>query len=177
MSVIASAAQQHRLADSLQRKFDFIERNAAKSSPSQTPTVMTEDEINDYVAAGRVQLPQGVKKVTFSGQPGVVIALTTVDFDQVRAGQRSMNPLLSLFSGVHDVRVEADASGAGGKGKVHIRSVQIDGMEVPRVALEYFVSKYITPKYPGIGLDSEFQMPDRIDTAVVGAHNLTVTQK
>jgi hypothetical protein len=45
------------------------------------------------------------------------------------------------------------------------------------MALEYFVSKYITPKYPNIGLDSQFRLPNRIDTATVGYHKLTVTQK
>jgi len=138
---------------------------------------MTEAEINDYFAAGKVRLPEGVKKVTLQGVSGSVTGLLLVDFDQMRAGQRSANPLLALFTGVHEVRIDADAAGAGGKGKIHVRTVSLDGVEVPRIALEYFVSKYVTAKYPGIGLDSEFQMPHRIDTAEVGDHQLTVTQK
>jgi hypothetical protein len=39
------------------------------------------------------------------------------------------------------------------------------------------VEKFLTPKYPQIGLDSQFPLPDRIDTATVGLHKLTVTQK
>ena len=45
------------------------------------------------------------------------------------------------------------------------------------MALEYFVNKYITPKYPNVGMDSRFQMPDKVDLAAVGYHKLTVTQK
>jgi hypothetical protein len=60
---------------------------------------------------------------------------------------------------------------------VHIDSVSIDGVGVPRMALEYFVEKYITPKHPDIGLDSQFKLPYRIETATVGARQLTVTQK
>jgi hypothetical protein len=45
------------------------------------------------------------------------------------------------------------------------------------MALEYFVSKYVTPKYPNVGMDSTFKLPYRIDTAVVGQGTLTVTQK
>jgi hypothetical protein len=45
------------------------------------------------------------------------------------------------------------------------------------MALEFFVEHYITPKYPNVGLDSQFQLPNRIDTATVGYHKLTVTQK
>jgi hypothetical protein len=85
--------------------------------------------------------------------------------------------MLSVFSGQHDVRVEADASGSGGQGHVHIREVDIDEFSVPRIALEYFVSKYISPKYPNIGIDSQFPMNDRVDTATVGYHKLTLVQK
>ena len=176
-TVAQQPVSQHRLADSLQRKLDHIQQNAALAHPDQRPTVMTEEEINDYFAAGRVKLPQGVKKITFQGQSGVITALMTVDFDEIRAGQRSSNPLLSIFSGTHNVRVEADAAGSGGKGKVHVRTVSIDGIDVPRMALEYFINKYLKPKYPNIGIDSEFELPERIDMAIVGYHKLTVTQK
>lgn len=168
---------QHRLADSLQRKLDYIHRNGRVAHPDQTPTVMTEEEINDYFAAGRVKLPQGVKKVTFQGQSGVLTGIAIIDFDEIRAGQHSSNPLLSLFSGTHVVRAETDAAAAGGQGKVHVRIVSIDGIDVPRMALEYFLSKYVTPKYPNVGMDSVFQLPDRIDLAIIGYHKLTVTQK
>src|SRR5262249_56001540 len=121
--------------------------------------------------------PEGGKKVRLEGRSGVVDAFVNVDFDEVRGGQRSANPLLSMFSGRHDVHLEADAAGSGGQGKVHVRSVSIDGIDVPRVALEYFVQKYVTPKYPNVGLDSQFKLPNRIDLATVGYHKLTVTQK
>jgi hypothetical protein len=118
-----------------------------------------------------------VKKVTFQGQSGVLTGVATIDFDEIRAGQRSSNPLLSLFSGIHNARVEADGAGSGGVAKVHVRSVSIDGIDVPRIALEFFLSKYITPKYPNVGMDSTFNLPDRIDLAIIGYHKLTVTQK
>jgi hypothetical protein len=167
----------HRLAASMQGKLDHIKQNGERSTPDQTPTVITEEEVNDYIASGRIVLPQGVKKLSMEGRAGVVTAFLNVDFDEIRAGQKSSNPMLSIFSGQHDVRVEADASASGGQGSVHVREVSIDGFSVPRMALEYFVSKYITPKYPNIGLDSKFQLSNRIDMATVGYHKLTVTQK
>ena len=170
-------ASSHRLADSMQRKLNHIEQNGKLAHPDQTPTVMTEEEINDYFAAGRVKLPQGVKKVSFQGQSGILITLATIDFDEIRAGQHSSNPLLSIFSGTHNVRVESDAAATGGKARVHIRTVSIDGVDVPRMALEYFINKYLKPKYPNVGIDSEFQLPDKIDIATINYHKLTVTQK
>ncbi|HYL91992.1 MAG TPA: hypothetical protein VEW69_02430, partial [Alphaproteobacteria bacterium] len=135
------------------------------------------EEVNDYIAAGRLRLPAGVKHLTLRGTSGVVMAVLTVDFDEIRAGKNSSNPLLALFSGIHTANVEADASGSDGRGKVHVRSVSIDGTVVPNFALEIFVQKFITPKYPDVGIDSVFNLPDRIDTATVGYHKLVVTQK
>ena len=177
LGAMCMPAQQHRLADSAQQKLDYIVSNGQAARPDQTPTVLTEDEINDYFASGRVILPQGVKKVTFRGQSGVVTTLAVIDFDQIKQGQHTSNPLLSIFNGTHNVNIEADAVGAGGKGKVHVRTVTIDGIDVPRMALEYFVNKYIKPKYPNLGIDSEFQLPNKVDTATVGYHKLRVTQK
>ena len=117
LCTLCVAAQQHRLADSLQKKIDHIEQNAQAAHPDPVPTVLTEDEINDYFAAGRVKLPQGVKKVTFRGQSGVVTALAVIDFDEIKQGQHTSNPLLSIFNGTHNVSIEADAVGIAGKGK------------------------------------------------------------
>jgi hypothetical protein len=167
----------HRLADSMQAKLDHIQENGEKAPPDQAPTVMSEEEVNDYIAAGKIVLPLGVKKLRMEGRGGVVTAFLNVDFDEIRAGQNSLNPMLSVFSGQHDVRVEADASGSGREGSVHVREVVIDGITVPRMALEYFVSKYIAPKYPNVGIDSQFHLPNKVDVATVGYHKLTVTQK
>ena len=178
----AAAAQNKPLQNSaavasMDRKLQRIEANGASAHPDQTPTEFTEEEVNSYLASGRVQLPSGVQSVKFQGEPGIITANTRVDFDQLKAGKRSSNPLLSMFSGVHDVIVQAHSRGSGGQGIVNVDSVSLDGVEIPRFVLQLFVEKYLQPKYPNIGLDSHFALPDRIDTATVGRHKLTVTQK
>jgi hypothetical protein len=167
----------HPLALSMQAKLNYIEQNGHKARPDQRPTVLTEDEINDYLVSGRVQLPKGVNKVRLQGTSGEVTAFLTVDFDKIREGQESSNPLMGLFSGVHDVTVNANAAGSGGQGRVHVNTVSLDGTEIPHMALQFFVDKYITSKYPDIGMDSKFELPDKIDTGTVGYHKLTVTQR
>src|SRR5581483_4567958 len=164
-------------AASAQRKLQHIESNAQQPHPDSTPTEITEQEVNAYLASGDVQLPAGVQSVQLQAQPGAVNGTSRVDFDQVKAGQHSSNPLLAVFSGVHDVQVMTHAYGKAGRGYVHVDSVSIDGIEVPQFALQLFVDKYIKPKYPNVGIDSEFALPDRIDTAVVGLHKVTVAQK
>ncbi len=162
---------------SMERKLQHVESNAQLAHPDRAPTEFTEQEINAYFAAGRVELPAGVRSVNFQGEPGFVTATTRVDFDQLKAGRNSSHPLLSIFSGLHDVVVTAHGHGAGGRGIVHVDSVSLDGVEIPRFVLQLFVEKYLQPKYPNVGLDSRFGLPDRIDTAVVGQHRLTVAQK
>jgi len=164
-------------ARSAQRKFEYIHQNGKKPTPDKTPTVLTENEINAWLASGRAQLPEGVKKLQVRGEPGVINGTAFVDFDQVTHGRYSGNPFMSVFRGSHQVEAKAHAQGNAGRGHVHIDSVSIDGVEVPQMVLQYFVDKYVTPRYPGIGIDSSFALPDRIDTAQIGSHIVTIVQK
>lgn len=170
-------AMYNAAAASAQAKFRHIEENARRNPPDPRPTVLTEREVNSYLASGNVHLPVGVRAVRFTGQNGVVNARARVDFDSITAQSKSSNPLLSLFSGVHDVHAVAHASGSGGKGRVRINAINIDGVTVPRVALQVFLDHYVRPKHPEAGMDSEFALPARIDTASIGDHQLILTQK
>jgi hypothetical protein len=154
-----------------------LQSNAAQASPDPSPTAFTEQEINAYLASGQVALPTGVRSVVLQEQPGIIVGTSRVDFDQLKAGRNSYNPLLSVFSGVHEVVVTAHASGVRREGVVHVDSVSLDGVEVPSFVLEMFVEKYLKPKYPNIGIDSRFALPARVDSATVGLHKVTIIQK
>jgi hypothetical protein len=162
---------------SAKRKIVRLEANGRAKRPDPAPTVLTEAEINAYLASDEVRFPAGVQSVRLSGAPGAISGTAKVDFDQVREGIHSSNPLLSIFSGVHNVNVEAHAYGRGGLGYVHVDSVSLDGIEIPEFVLRLFIEKYIQPKQPDIGIDSKFNLPDRIDSAVVGRHRVTLVQK
>jgi hypothetical protein len=162
---------------SMQRKLQHIESNGKLAHPDQRPTTFTEDDINAYLSSGAVKLPSGVRSVNLQEQPGIAIANTQVDFEQLKAGVYSSNPLLGIFSGVHDVVVKADAHASSGRGFVHVNSVSLDGVQVPRFVLQLFIEKYLQPKYPRVGLDSEFNLPAKIEAALIGSHILTITQK
>ena len=161
----------------IETKLQHIAANAEANPPDQTPTELSEEEVNAWLASGRITLPNGVKSVVLSSQPGIISGTARVDFDQVRAGRSSYNPLLSVFNGEHNVGVVAHAHGAGGEGVVHVDKVTHDYVEIPKFALQMFFENYLTPKYTNLGLDSRFTLPDRIDTATVGSHKLILTQK
>ena len=160
-----------------ERKLQHLQSNAAQASPDPSPTAFTEQEINAYLASGQVELPTGVRSVVLQELPGIIVGTSRVDFDQLKAGRNSYNPLLSVFSGVHEVVVTAHAHGARREGVVHVDSLWLDGVEVPSFVLEMFVEKYLKPKYPNIGIDSRFALPARVDSATVGLHKVTIIQK
>ena len=164
-------------AQSAEQKFRYIHANGRREHPDPHPTQLTEQEVNAYLASGKVRLPAGVESLRLVGTPGAIRAHCRVDFDVVRASRGNSNPLLRLFSGVHDVVVEAQASVLNYQGRVHVNSVSIDNIDVPRFVLEIFVEKYVTPRYPGVGLDSAFNLPDKIVTARLLTHTLVVAQR
>lgn len=164
-------------AQRFQSKLDFLERNGNANPVQRHSTQINADEVNAWFREGGYKLPQGVQKVIFHSQPDTIQADTTVDFDAVKEGKRNLNPLLSVFSGVHEVQITATGSAQNGRGQVNVQTVSIDGVGVPHLALEMFVNKYLTPKYPNIGLENNFEMPDRIDTATIGNDNALLTQK
>lgn len=177
VSLAANASSRSHESESMQGKLTHIEANGRSSHPNQRPTVISEKEVNAYLASDYVKLPAGVKSVELEGEDGVVTGRTEVDFDRIREGVHSSNPLLSMFTGTHQVVVVTHARGEARQGYVHVDTVSIDGVEVPRFILELFVEKFLQPKYPYLGLDSQFELPDRIDNARVGPHQLTIVQK
>jgi hypothetical protein len=160
-----------------EKKLQHIQSNADRKPPDSTPTEFSEQEINAYFASGNIDLPAGVQSVAFQEQAGIVIGTSRVDFDQLKTGKSSYNPLLSIFSGVHDVVATAHVYGAKREGFVHVDSVSIDGVEIPQFVLELLVQQYLKPKYPNVGIDSRFTLPTRVDAATIGLHKVTVIQQ
>jgi hypothetical protein len=173
-----SATQQAKLADSFQLKVAHIQQNALKRPLDDRPTIFSQDEINAYFSERRLKIPEGVQKVTFDLQPDQVTAFTTVDFEQLRRSHPSSNPLLAIFDGIHDCEVVAHTEDAG-PGSVHVtvESVTLDGVRVPKMALQLFISHYVTPKYPNVGLDETYKLPAHIDSATIDTAKGIIVQR
>lgn len=161
----------------MQQKLDYLKRNGAKPHPDPKPTELTAAEANPYFNEGGVKLPRGVTQVHLTSKPGVIDGHAQVDFEQIVQGHGSSNPLYSMFSGTHDVHAMAQASGTNGVGTIKVQSVDLDGVEVPQFALEFFVQHYLTPKYHNVGMTSTFKLPDRIQTATVETGKVVLIQR
>jgi len=173
----AAGTANDQLADKFAARLHHIQQNGVAATPDTAPTVLPDNEGNAYFAAGRVKLPPSVQQLRYATTPGSVNAVARIDFDVLTQNSTSNNPLLSLFSGVHDVRVIADASAQSGTATVTAQSVEIDGVPVPRMALEYFVSKYLTSRFPNVGMTSHFKLPSKVDSATLGQAQVTVNQR
>ncbi len=177
-ALFAQATRRSPAYVSMSKKIAALERNASTPHTQPQTTTITQDELNAYLSEGGVEIPKGLSNVRIEFLPGVVHTSSQVDFDQLSEGRGGGNPIFSaLFSGTHDVEAEGQASGFGGQGTVTIQSVKLDGVSIPRSALQYLIQHYVKPKYPNAGLTSTFALPDNIETAVVQQAQVALTQK
>ncbi len=177
-SPLPAPKTQKQLADSMEAKIASVKGNGEKERPAKRATVFQQDEINAYFAERRLTMPDGVRSVTFMLTPNLVRSQARVDFDDITRDRRTRNPLMYLFTGTHDVEVSARTASAGA-GIVHVsvESVTIDGVTVPRMALQFFIDRFVSPKYPKVGLDRDYRLPAKMDSVVIGQRQGTVTQK
>lgn len=177
LSILQADVQHSANYRSLSQKLAYLKLNAARPHPDSKPVVLTEPEVNAYFSEGGVKLPTGVSEVHLTSRPGIIDGHAHVDFEEIMRGRNKSNPLYDLFSGSHDIHVVAGASGTNGVASIKVQTVELDDVAVPQWALEFFVQRYITPKYPNVALTSTFKMPLRIQTATVDAGKVTLEQK
>jgi len=174
----APAKSQKQLADSMEKKIAAVRENGARERPKGQTTVFAQDEINAYFAERRLPMPEGVRSVTFDLTPGKVFSRARIDFDEITRERRNRNPLMHLFTGTHNVEVAARATSAGpGRVRVNVESVAIGGVTVPRMALQFFIERFVNPKYPNVRLDGEYTLPSRMDSVTIETRKGTVLQK
>ncbi|ABF42858.1 hypothetical protein Acid345_3858 [Candidatus Koribacter versatilis Ellin345] len=176
-SSVFALAQQSRDYLSAEKKFAAVTAFEANPVKGGSVTSISDAELNAWLNEGGVKWSDGVSDVRMSTDPGVIHGSAQVDFDKVTAKARTNNPLMMMFTGLHIVRVTATAAGSKGRGRITVQSVSLDGLEIPKQALELFIQHYLQPKYPEVDLDTIIGLPYRIDTAVVGDGQITLTQR
>ena len=162
---------------SIQQKLVYLKLNAAKTHPDPKPVELTEAEVNAYFNEGGVKLTKGVSQVHLTSRPGIIDGHAHVDFEPIMQGRNPNNPLYNLFSGSHDIHVVAEAAGVNGIATIKTQTVELDNVAVPEWALEFFVQRYLTPRYPNVGMTSTFKMPLRIQTARIETGKVVLEQR
>lgn len=178
-ALLVAQSQSHHSAAyrSMEQKVAHLKQNAAREHPDPKPTEITQDEANAYFAEGGVKMPKGVTDLKLAATPGLIDGHAKADFDAITEKARSKNPLLAIFTGVHDVHVVAQANGSNGTGTIAVQKVELDNIEIPQMVLQLFVDRYLKSKYPNVGLTSTFKLPLRIDSAKVETGKVVLVQK
>jgi hypothetical protein len=155
-------------ADRLLGKAIAINANALASRPVPARTIVTEEELNSFLALdAREQLPVGVAEPSVEMlADGRVVAHAIVDLDAVRK-QRSSGGWLDLSSYLRG-QVPVSATGtlraAEGMARFDLDSADIYGIRIPKSLLQEVVAHYSrSSENPrGLDIDAPFPLPARI---------------
>ena len=185
-SVVSSVAAvqnvSRRDADSLQRKIERIAERGLVPRPTALRTVVTESEINAYLAVyGKAELPAGVAdpQLALLGSDRV-FARATIDLDEVRRGGSGgwLDPT-SYLSGRLPVTAQGIVRTGNGLARLDLESAQVAGIGIPKSVLQRIVGYYSrTPDDPrGINLDDPFPLPAGIRQIEMRRGEATVVQQ
>lgn len=165
---IAAIAVTRRDAEALRQKVTTINAFADRPARRGNRTVLTENEVNAYLAFdARDQLPKGVvnPEISILGT-GRLSGRATVDLDAVRQQRRptSMLDPANLLAGKVAITATGVLTTGNGVGRFALESATVGGVPVPKLLLQEIVSYYSrSPQNPaGIGLDDPFPLPARI---------------
>lgn len=166
----------------LRSKIAAILRHAETSPNAPLVTVVTEQEVNAYLAAdARSYLPVGLTAPRVTILPGLSLHGTaTVDLDAVRTQRQSRGWLdpLNYLSGTVPVAVTGSLQATGGMARFALEETRVAGVPVPKVVLQELVAYYSkTQSNPrGLNLDDPYPLPARIRQIVVRPGEALVKQ-
>jgi hypothetical protein len=175
----ASADVSQEAARSASEKFDRI-GEAHDSGQSFGTIQLTEMEANSYLAYELTEdIPAGISDVLLRFLPSRIGGSAVVDFDKLKEGMRTQpNPFVDfLLRGEHMLEVEGSASGVNGVGEFRLERVLIDGVEVPRMVVDYMIEQFLLPRYPSAAINRPFELPSSIDTFQAQTGSVTMTGK
>jgi hypothetical protein len=166
--VQADVRATRRDAELLKQKVAAINAQADKPTKAGRRTIVTESEVNSYLAyEAREQIPVGVVQPTITViGANRLSGRAIVDLDAVRK-QKAPTSLLDPMNYLMG-RLAVTAVGrlrtANGVGHFDLESSSVGSVPIPKILLQEIVSYYSrTPEKPGgIGLDDPFALPARI---------------
>jgi hypothetical protein len=168
--------------DSLARKIDEINKNAATQPVRQKRTPMTDAEVNSYLAYNvKDKIPRGLANPEIRmGGDGQLAGRVFVDIDEFKRGRSSdsiMDPL-SYISGQVPLTARGVLRARDGKGQFQLISAEIHGVPLPKPIVQELVGFFSrTPETPnGIDLDAPFNLPAKIREILVNKGEAVMVQ-
>jgi hypothetical protein len=154
--------------NSLARKIDAINRNAATQSVQPKRTPMTESEVNSYLRFNiNEKIPRGLTKpeirISADGRLAGRVFVDIDEFKRERSSGGIMDPL-SYISGQVPVTARGVLHTQEGKGQFQLVSAEMNGVPLPKVMVQELVTFFSrTRENPaGFNLDAPFGLPAKI---------------
>jgi hypothetical protein len=164
-AVRADAGASKRDAQTMKQKVAAITATGARPSKQPRRTMVTENEVNAYLAYdGKGDLPAGVvdPSVSILGT-GRLSGRAVVDLDAVRKAGNSTSLFdpRSYLTGHLPVTATGVLRTSHGMGRFELESTSIGGVPIPKLVLQEIVGYYSrTPEKPGgVSLDDAFALP------------------
>jgi hypothetical protein len=165
-----------------QRKIDEITKNGSAFPVSPKKTVVSENELNSYLAFnGKDTIPQGLSdpQVTIVGEGRLAgrIFVNLDDFKRQRPSGGFMDPL-NYLSGRVPIAARGVLRTREGKGQFEFSSADIRGIPLPKPVIQELVTFFSrTPENPrGFDLDAPFDLPARIRELLINSGQAVVVQ-
>jgi len=163
-------------------KVEQIERNGALATPTPLKTIITENEINAYLAYdGRDQIPVGVvdPRVRILENRRVT-ARAVVDLDAVAKQHKSTGWLdpMRFLSGRLVISAAGVLTATDGVARLYYERADAAGIPIPKVLLQEILTYYSrTEANPrGLNLDDAYALPARIRTIEVDRSEAVIVQ-
>jgi hypothetical protein len=168
--------------DSLARKIDGINKNAATEPVRSKTTPMSEPEVNSYLAFNiKDKIPRGLAnpeiRIVGDGQLAGRVFVDMDEFKRHRSSGGFLDPL-SYITGQVPLTARGVLRTRDGKGQFQLASAEIHGVPVPKPIVQELVTFFSrTPENPnGFNLDAPFNLPAKIREVPVKQGQALVVQ-
>lgn len=181
-SNIAAPEISREQGNSLAKKIDAINENAAGKLATPKRTAVTATEVNSYLAFNiKEKIPRGLSQpqIRMVGN-GQLAGRVLVDMDDFRRGRSSggiMDPL-NYISGQVPLTASGVLTTHDGKGQFQLTGAEMNGVPLPKAIVQELVSFFSrTANNPnGFNLDEPFNLPARIREIIINPGEAVVVQ-
>jgi hypothetical protein len=157
------------LAARARAKLTQIKEDKAKKG---SVIVFTSQELNSWIREELAEEPAlGMRDTKLELSDGIVSFEAIADFGKLAGG----NPLVNgLIGGERPLKIVAQPDTAAGKVTVHLKQVEISGVPLSGILLNFAAKLVISLFYDDVEIDQPFEMGHNIDHATIDAAALRV---
>ncbi len=182
IGIAASSPLSPEEGNSLARKIERIQQNAAAEPARSQTTRVSDSEANSYLAFNlKEKIPRGLAnpEIRMSGD-GRLAGRVHVDIDEFKRGRQTggiMDPF-SYISGQVPLTARGLLRTRDGTGQFHLIAAELHGVPLPKPLVQELVSYFSrTPERPnGFNLDQPFELPAKIRAISVDSGEAVIVQ-